>query len=312
MKNLKGTKLYFELFMRIVNNPRITAKNIAKQYSYSGRGRSPSTFSWHIRHMYLKKISSEPQLVLKSHTEVHATAYLCEYQRDKGFYDMILKLNNDREISYALALSSKKFFVTSSNKDLDFGKYHMDIEEKSILFTPIYPLPKGWNKEMEKAFSRFSDTRLKRGLLPRTLHKNLEWDPLDWDIYHKTNKKLRSFSYTKIARELETTPTTVRTRFLERIKPECVQINYFFPKGYDLYKYAFLKMKTDFESSLVKALEKLPCTSYVYPLKESLIVILFHENIDHVTLALKKLEKKGTIDSYLLYNALSCIPNSSI
>jgi len=60
------------------------------------------------------------------------------------------------------------------------------------------------------------------------------------------------------------------------------------------------------------SLEKLPCTSYVYPLEKSLIIILFHEDIDHVTLALKKLEKKETIESYLLYNALSCIPNSSM
>lgn len=312
MKNLKGVKLYFELFMFTVENPGITAKNIAKQYNYSGRGRSPSTFSWHIRNMYAKKISKEPQIVLKSHTNVHATAYLCEYERDRGFHDIILRLNDDKEISYALALSSKRFFITSINQDLDFEKYDMNIEEKSILYTPIYPIPRGWNIKIEKALSNFSNTVSKRGLLPRTLNRNLEWDSLDWNIYHKTNKRLRSLSYTKIAKDLETTPTTVRNRFLEKIKPKCTQINYFFPKGYDFYKYAFLKIKTDFESDIVKALEKLPCTSYVYPLEKSLIIILFHEDIDHVTLALKKLEKKETVESYLLYNALSCIPNSSI
>jgi len=312
MKNLKRVKLYFELFMLTVKNPRITADNIAKQYNYSGRGRSPSTFSWHIRNMYERKISREPQIVLKSHTRVHATAYLCEYQKERGFHDIILKLNNDEEIPYALALSSKRFFITSTNQDLDFRKYDMNIEEKSILYTPIYPVPKGWNIKIGKALSNFSDTVSKRGLLPRTLHEHLEWDSLDWSIYHKTNDRLRSFSYTKIARELETTPTTVRTRFLEKIRPKCVQINYFFPKGYDLYKYAFLEIKTDYESDIVEALEMLPCTSYVYPLENSLIIILFHEDIDHVTLALKKLEEKGTIESYLLYNALTCIPNSSI
>ena len=312
MKNLKGTKLYFELFMQIVNNPRITANNIAKQYNYSGRGRSPSTFSWHIRNMYEKKISREPQIVLKSHTAVHATAYLCEYQKDKGFYDIISRLNGDEEIPYALALSSKRFFVTSTNQNLDFEKYSMNIEEKSILYTPIYPVPKGWNTEIEEALSNFSDAVLKRGLLPRTLNRDLEWDLLDWDIYHKINKRLRSFSYTKIAREVGTTSTTVRTRFLEKIAPSCIQINYFFPKGYNFYKYAFLKIKTDFEIDIVRGLEKLPCTSYAYPLETSLIIIVFHEDIDHVTLALKKLEKKGTVESYLLYNALSCIPKSSI
>jgi len=246
MKNLKRVKLYFELFILIAENPRITAKNIAKQYNYSGRGRSPSTFSWHIRNMYKRKISKEPQIVLKSHTRVHATAYLCDYQRDRGFHDIILRLNDDEEISYALALSSKRFFITSTNQNLDFEKYYMNIEEKSILYTPIYPIPKGWNTKIGEALSNFSNAVSKRGLLPRTLNRHLEWDSLDWNIYHKANKRLRSFSYTKIAKDLETTPTTVRTRFLEKINPKCIQINYFFPKGYDLYKYAFLKIKTDF------------------------------------------------------------------
>ena len=71
-------------------------------------------------------------------------------------------------------------------------------------------------------------------------------------------------------------------------------------------------MESDFEESIVRALEKLPCTSYVYPLEDCLVIILFYENIDSVILTLKKIEKREIFESYLLFNPLMCTSDNSI
>ncbi|MGD2248450.1 MAG: hypothetical protein PVF58_08585 [Candidatus Methanofastidiosia archaeon] len=286
--------------------------DIAKFYNHSGRGKTLSTYYYHIEQMFEKKISKEPQMCVKSHEKAFITAYFCKYKKNKAFYDVIQALNNDNEITYAIALSSKSFFITSMNNNKDFSKYWLTVTEKSLLYTPIYPIPQGWNTPMKKALQNMVNSKFKKGLIPRTLHRYLDWDSLDWEIYHAVKKNLRSFDYTSTARKINSTPTTVRTRFLNKISPKCIQINYFFPKGHDSYLQAFLRIKTDFESSFVGALAKLPCTSYVYPLKDCLIAVLFHEDIDDLILNLKKLEKKEILESYLLYNPLICTEDNSI
>lgn len=312
MNVFQRLKLYYELFSFLSDDPKTKLRYIAEYYEKTGRGRSLSTYAYHIEQMFEKKISREPILLLKSHESAYITAYLCQYERDTGFHNVVSALNSDEEVTYGTALSSKDFFITSSNNNKNLEEYGLSIEDKSVLYTPVYPIPAGWNLDMKEAFSNFVDSDFKRGLLPRTLYRFLDWDDLDWGIYHGIRKKLRSFEYTATARIVDSTPTTVMNRIREKIFPKCIQINYFFPKGYDHYQYAFLKIETDFESSFVKALEKLPCTSYVYPMEGCIITILFHENIDVLISVLKKLEKKEILDSYLLYNPLMCTTGDSI
>lgn len=312
MKKSEKLKLYYDLFSFMVEDAKKSVEDIAAYYGHSGRGKILSMYYYHIEQMIRKKVSKEPQLCLKAHEEAFITAYFCQYQKGKAFYDLVQDLNTDEEITYALALSSKHFFITSRKQHKDFDEYDLSIKEESMLYTPVYPVPKGWNNPMKDSLHNFAHSDFKKGLIPRTLHRFLEWDPLDWDIYHEAKKGLRSFNYTNTAKKVNSTPTTVRTRFLEKVVPKCIQINYFFPHGYDQYLQAFLKVKTDFESSFIEALEKLPCTSYVYPLEDCIVIILFYDDIDSVILALKKIEKREILESYLLFNPLMCTSDNSI
>jgi hypothetical protein len=312
METLRLLKLYYELFSFLVKNPKTELRYIAEYYRKTGRGRSPSTWGYHIEQMFQKKISREPIMLLKSHEQAYITAYFCEYEKKTGFHDVIRNLSEDKEITYGTALSSRDFFITSTNEKKNLEEYNLQVKDKSVLYTPLYPVPTGWGLSMEEAFANVLDSDFRKGVLPRTLYRYLDWDDLDWKIYLEVRKRLRSFEYTATAKVVGSTPTTVMTRFREKIVPKCIQINYFFPDGYDQYLQAFLKIETDCESSLVKALGGLPCTSYVYPLENCMIILLFHKNIDLLILMLKKLEKKKVLDSCLLYSPLMCTTGHSI
>ncbi len=104
-----------------------------------------------------------------------------------------------------------------------------------------------------------------------------------------------------VARKISVDPKTVKKHFFEKVLPSCVIANFFFPKGYSSYKQMYIRLTTDFEQSIVEALGKLPCTSYVFPLEHEIDVNLFHENESLILLSLKKLKEAGMIHDYLLY-----------
>lgn len=107
--------------------------------------------------------------------------------------------------------------------------------------------------------------------------------------------------FSTVAREVGVYPETVKAHFYKKVLPTCTILHYFFPKGLDFYKQAFLRIHTDCESSFVKALEKLPCTTYVYPLERGLAVNIFHESFNDLMSVFKKLEEMSILDRYLLY-----------
>jgi hypothetical protein len=79
---------------------------------------------------------------------------------------------------------------------------------------------------------------------------------------------------------------------------------FFFPQGRNSYREIFLKIETDYEVSLVKALERLPCTSYVYPLDNALAVVLFQKDEKSTLFILQKLKEIGILNDYLFYTPL--------
>ena len=107
-----------------------------------------------------------------------------------------------------------------------------------------------------------------------------------------------------MAKDVGVSSKTVQKHFYEKVLPKCIQINYFFPRGYQDYLKAFLLINSDYELKIVSALRKLPCTTYVFPLEESLVIVLFHESVTKTLEFLEKIEEKAIIDSYLLYNVL--------
>jgi len=168
---------------------------------------------------------------------------------------------------------------------VNIGKYDLSLKEKSKLFTPIYTIPSGWDNEMGNALDNFLNSQFSRSRIPRTLYEGLDWETLDWNIFDAMKTNIRE-KFTVIARKVGSSVVTVKKHFCDSILPNCVVANYFFPKGY-------------------RNCKQVSCTTYVFPLENSIILGLFHESISDILETLQKMEEKAIIDDYLLYNPLA-------
>ncbi len=288
----------------IIEDPRIMPKGIAKKLKFSGQGKARSTILYHLKNMYEKRISMKPQISLKPFKSTQITTYLCKRKASKGLYSMFKEIDKDPNVNYALCLSSCDFFLTSRDDDLHVEKFGLTVEEKSKLFTPLYPIPKNWNLEMDDATRAFFQISFEKKRFKREIHENLDWDDLDWRIYNFMKGNIRQ-KFTVVARGTNTTSKTVKDHFYRRILPNCIQINYFFPKGYYNYLKAFVKIDSDFENSIAEALKNLTSTNYVFPLEKNFILVLFHESSVKILEFLRKMEEMAIIDDYLLYSILA-------
>lgn len=304
LTELERLEKYHELFTLVVENPRIMPKGIAKRLRYSGQGKARSTIAYHLKKMYEEKISMRPQICLRTFKRAQITTYLCKKSASRGLFSMLKKIDKDPNINYALCLSSSDFFLTSRDKNLHVEKYGLTIKEKSSMFTPLYPIPKNWNLDINNTFQAVLETPFEKGRIKRKIHNNLNWSTLDWKIYDFIKGDIRQ-KFTVVARSTDTTSKTVKDHFYRQIMPNCIQINYFFPKGYHNYLKAFIRINSSFERSIVEGLRKLPSTNYVFPLEKSIVLILFHESIVKTLEFLEKMEKMAIIDGYLLYSILA-------
>jgi len=304
LTQLELLEKYHELFTFVVEEPRIMPKGIAKKIGFSGQGKARTTIMYHLENMYEKKISMKPQICLKSFKETQTTAYFCKRKANRGLFAMFKNLDRDPKINYAMCLSSSDFFLTSRDEDLHVKKYGLTVEEKSKLFTPQYPLPRNWKCDIDTADRAFLNTTFKKGKIRRELYNGLDWDKLDWRIYDLIRGNIRE-KFTVIAEGANTTSKTVKDHFFRRILPHCMQINYFFPKGYGNYLKTFIKIDSEFENSIGEGLRSLSSTNYLFPLERNIVIVLFHESIVKTLRLLEKMEEMAIIDGYLLYSVLA-------
>ena len=304
MKISYQLQTYYSLFSLIAEDPRIMPNRIAKKLKYSGIGRSPSTLLYHITEMYRKGISKKPRLFLKSFSEAYVNAFFCKRNSIRGLYSTLRSIDKDPEISYAICLSSSDFFLMSRSENPKVGKFGLSLVEKSVIYTPIFPVPDSCRIDSNAAYSAILENKFKKGKLDRNLLNGFNWDILDWNIYNIMGCNVRE-KFTKLARECKTTPTTAKKHFMEKVLPNCVQVHYFFPKEQRSYFEAFLRLYSEYEENIVGILPRLPCTSFVYPMEEEIIVRLFHESIVVLLETLEKLEEMAIIDGYLLFNPIA-------
>lgn len=295
---------YHELFTVVAEEPRIMPKGICKKLGYSGRGKAETTILYHLQNMYEKGISREPRLTLKPFKNYQKFSYICRRETERHLPSITQRIDRDPEITYALCLSSSDFFLISYNGNLPLDKYELTLREKARIFTPFFPIPENWMLPTEKAFSKFSDYSFDKGKVERNTYNKLEWSDLDWAIFHAMRGNVRE-KFAKVARCSESTPKTVKSHFFRYVLPNCVLINYFFPAGFNNYKHCFLRITSEHELGIVNALSLLPCTSYVYPVDNGIILILFHESIEMVLKVMEKMEKMAILDGYLMYNPLA-------
>lgn len=289
----------FLIYQGIREKTRIPLRGLGKILGLSGRGKTTSTVSRHLQKMYELQITFKPNLILRGFENSFVTAYFLRAVSRKDVSSLFTVLKDDPRISYAVFLSGAyDFFVTSREPCIDF-RDDVSVVKKSVLYTPIYTVPYGWDKEMRECLISVANAELEKGLLDRELEDFLPWDEIDWHIFHSMRFNARK-QFTDVGRETGVSSDTAKKRFYENVLPYCDVANYFFPKGYDHYNRSFVILHSDHEKGLVNALSKLPCTSYVYPLEDELALILFHEGINDVVTAFLKLEEAGFIEDHLL------------
>jgi len=279
-------------------------KAMAKKIGFTGQGKARSTITYHLENMYEKEISFGPRLTLKPFLNYQKFTYICRRESEKNLPSTIQKIDKDPEITYALCLTGSDFFLISPNRNLLLEKYGLILREKARIFTPIFPIPRNWMLPMENAFNKLMNYHFERGKIERNIYNNLDWSDLDWAIFHTMRGNIR-MKFSKVAQCSKSTSKTVKSHFYKRVLPNCIIINYFFPKGFKKYKHCFLRISSEYEVGIVNALSLLPCTSYVYPVDNGIILILFHESIEMVLKMLEKMEKMAILDGYLMYNPLA-------
>ncbi len=301
MANRTKTESYYALYRVIQQEARIKVKEVVRELKFSGRGKAHSTISRRILRMYEEKISRNPQLSLKPFKNVQTTTYFCRKRNREDLTCTFHELHKNEQLNYVLHLAGDcDFFVTTREKTLDLRAYDLEIKEMSKLFTPLFTVPHGWNLPWREALRSFLNHEFVKGALPRETGGVLEWADLDRRIYEMMRENVRvDFNY--VARRTGVYPETVKAHFYKKVLPACTVLHYFFPKGYDFYRQTFLRVRTEYESSFVKALERLPCTTYVYPLEEGLAVNVFHESSNDLMTVFKKLEEMRILNYYLPY-----------
>ena len=241
---------------------------------------------------------------MKPHSNYMISVYYCRKEDGTNTYNTFLDLYNDRKITYVVFLSGCDFFVASPSSDIDLRKFGLITEYKSYLYTPIYTAPRGWNQDLDKCLENMVKSKFQEGELERIVEGKLDWNKKDWEIYHFMQSNIRE-KWVKLARNVNLSLSTAKNRFLSGILPECYQAHYFFPKGYDYYSKMILRVRTKCEKTFVKSLELLPCTTYVFPLKDEITVTLFHDDENKILKTFEKMKEIDALKNYLLYTPIA-------
>ena len=301
MKFRNRIALFYTLFRMIVEDSRAKIKDMSEALGRTGRGQTRASTCRQLKNMYELKVSFKPRLLLKPFDGTETTAYFCRKTERKHLLQSFYELYDDPRIDYVLYLSgSYDFFLTTRSHDLNLTNLGLEVTEKSLLYERIYTIPDGWDRNFEQGVQNILKYEFVDGNLPRVTYGNLDWDEVDWKIFFSLRNNVRK-EFTFVGKDAGVFSMTVKRHFEKKIVPSCTIANYFFPKGYDSYDKVFLKINTNYEKSIVSALRKLPCTSYIFPVEDSLLLCLFHEKMELVLELIRKMEETDILKDHLLF-----------
>lgn len=310
MKKHKKIRLCYLLFRLIYENPWVKGKEMALALGRTGRGQTISSALRQLDNMYKTGISFAPRLVLNNYEGFETTALFCRKSGRYGtanIYWKLYKMKRNHQISSAFSLTGAyDFFITTRQEGLELNSIGLDISESMRFFDPVYTIPMGWRHPMKKCVRKFFKSTFLKGRLNRKIHKTLDWEDVDWKIYLSARVNLRK-QFKQIARESGITSGTAKMHLLEGVIPCCTTANYFFPRGYRSYQKIFMRIRSDYERSIVTALKNFPCTTYVFPLEDSIMLVVFHEGIRDIFTISKKFEEMGLSEDPLLSTPLVCV-----
>ncbi len=302
MKKRKKIEIFHLLFMETVRDPRATATNMAITLGRTGRGQTVSSATRQLYNMYKEKVSFPPRMILKNYEGYEFHAFFCR-KKGRGLANIFFELYRKTirsEISMTMCLAGNyDFFIMSRSRDINFKQLHLEVVKESKIFDPFATVPTGWNSDLKECRKRVLRTTFSPSKLKRKCHGELDWKKLQWTVYWDMHSNLRT-SYKSVAEKAQVYSDTVKYNLYKKVLPSCTIWNYFFPKGYDNYDKLLVKFKSEYENDLMKAFSKLPCTSYIYPLKDEVTLILFHDDVRQIFFLTKKLEENEIVDDILL------------
>jgi len=277
---------------------------MAKNMGHTGIGRRRATISKYVNDMYENEISFKPNLYFKNLEGLQWKAYLCRSRSRNNVGSTFERLKEEKRITYVVLISGfSDFFLTSKDSSLNLKQYDLEIVEESILFSPIYTIPQGWNLTFENAARNVLEYNFEVGNISRDTEGAFTLGKMDTEIFEIIKNDAR-LPFSKVAEKTGVFSGTIKEHFYKNILPLCNVAHYFFPQGYKSYMKTYFRIYTDYEDSIVESLKYLPCTSYVYPFEKGLLINLFHGNINIAMTLFQKMEEMGLVEHYTHYTPL--------
>jgi DNA-binding Lrp family transcriptional regulator len=295
---------YYTIYNVYRDKMRSNLNNVAQQLGLSGRGRSKKTASKYVLRMYEKQISLRPNLILRTFENSRLTAFFLKVKESSNVSAVFDNLRKSTDVTFVLLLSGNyDFFVTTRNQNFRPDS-KARISKKIKLYTPIYTVPTGWDKNVTTVLRKqFAYSIPKSGKLERTVEDFLYWNQTHFKIYNAMSHNAQ-LSFTSVSKKIKVSANTVKKHFFKNVLPCCNIGHYFFPEGYPHYSQSLILLKSDYEIGLTSSLSSLPCTSYVYPFEDEIGLAIFHEDVQDLLFAFKKLEERGYIKRYMLLTPL--------
>ncbi len=253
-------------------NPRIEYSKFHRKYKPYSREQSTIDL---INAAYNQGVITGPVLYANVGIEVELLGYV----DDPLEYLKICKEDKKTTLAYALHGDWSFIRFKYGASMLDFadsvlpnaypnsGKYieHIEIEEKKGTL-PQDPYPHGWSDE-------------------------------HWNIY-KSLRMPRSKTFREAGEQVGISWDSAKKYFYEVLK-QCKIHSCFFPLGKEGYGHQIVTFKTEYEMSILRALENLNRTTYMYKTDEIIILILFliprPFDFNISTNMFKEFEEKGYI-----------------
>ena len=169
----------------------------------------------------------------------------------------LIKCTKDPEITLAYALQGDWSFI-------QFRYGASTLKYADLILPHSYPSSSKYIEDIE--------IRDQKGKIPNDPFPH-GWLDEHWDVYHILRKP-RLLSFRNVSERIGMSWKSVKKCYFE-VLDQCKVHLGFFPFGKDGYSHHIMTFETKYESSIIKALENLDRTTYIYKTQEMIILILF-------------------------------------
>ncbi|MBU7011607.1 MAG: hypothetical protein HXS46_13030 [Theionarchaea archaeon] len=254
----------YRIFRGYVDQIRLSHSKIHREYSDYSTKRATSNL---LNDMRASKTIVGPRIWCNSGYEVKLV-------KETNEDPLILyeKLVQDPKVSYVMALEGYHNFLVFKNGAtiLKFAK----------AIVPSYPSKK----------TLYDIDPTEKGKLPID-HYPEKWDEYDWRVYELMRDP--NVKYWKVGQKIGMSWQTAKRRFW-RIMKQCKVFVGFYPLGFDSYSQAIITFKTEYEIGIMKELEKIDRSSFIFKFDDTIILFLSYENTS-MNYPFSKLRKEGKI-----------------